>query len=135
MGKINYYAVFMTALVAFVMYFIWYGLLFQTHWLELHGLSITQAEEMFNPWYYAIYFVLALVMKGFVAWLFMKLNISSIIDGLKMGLGIWFFIVLLGLAITNMMSYNPFGLTLLDGGALSIDWALTGAIIGGWVKS
>ena len=74
------------------------------------------------------------MVKCFIAWLFLKLNINSVIGGLKISLGIWFFILFLGLAIGNMMSYVPFELTLLDGGILGLDWALSGAIIGGWRK-
>ena len=127
MPEVNYLAVVLAALSAFVLGGLWYSLLFAKPWAALTG----QSDETLKSGNKAVIFggafllnlVAAYVLAMFVGPLGVKFGALA---GLAVGL-CW---VAASLAINYLFERRPFGLWLINGGYFTLQYAVMGAIIG-----
>ena len=127
MPHVNYVAVLLAALSAFLLGGLWYSLLFAKPWATLTG----QSEERLKSGNPALVFggafllnlVAAYVLAMFVGGAGLKF---STLAGLSVGL-CW---VATTLGVNYLFERRPFGLWLINGGYVSLQFTAMGAIIG-----
>jgi hypothetical protein len=127
MPEVNYLAVALAALSAFLLGGLWYSLLFAKPWAALTG----QSEEKLKSGNPAIIFggafllnlVAAYVLAMFIGPLDMKFGALA---GLSAGL-CW---VAVSLGVNYLFERRPLGLWLINGGYFTLQYTAMGAIIG-----
>ena len=127
MPQVNYVAVLLAALSAFLLGGLWYSLLFARPWAALTG----QSEEKLKSGNPVVVFggafllnlVAAYVLAMFVAGTGLKF---AALAGLSVGL-CW---VATTLGINYLFERRPFGLWLINGGYVTLQFTAMGAIIG-----
>jgi hypothetical protein len=133
--KINHLAVLVAVVLQFVLGFLWYGPLFGEPWMGMVGLDTATIEA--NPpgageWITNIFS--AVVSMYVLAWLFTKINVTSLVQGLLIGLLIGFAFVLLSIMTSGMFAKDPYGLAWITGGFTTVGLAVGGAVLGAWKK-
>ena len=133
--KINHLAVLVAVVLQFVLGFLWYGPFFGEPWMGMVGLDMATVEA--NPpgageWITNIFS--AVVSMYVLAWLFTKINVTSLVQGLLIGLLIGFAFVLLSIMTSGMFAKDPYGLAWITGGFTTVGLALGGAVLGAWKK-
>lgn len=127
MPEVNYLAVGLAALSAFVLGGLWYSLLFAKQWAALTG----QSEEKLKSGNPAIVFGGAFLLNliaAFVLAMFIgpkEIHFASL-AGLSVGL-CW---VTASLGVNYLFERRPFGLWLINGGYFTLQFTAMGAIIG-----
>ena len=127
MPQVNYLAIVLAALSAFLLGGLWYSLLFAKPWARLTG----QSEERLksgNPAFvfggaFLLNLVAAYVLAMFVAGTGLKFATFA---GLSVGL-CW---VATTLGVNYLFERRPFGLWLINGGYVTLQFTAMGAVIG-----
>jgi uncharacterized protein DUF1761 len=127
MPEVNYLAVLLAALSAFLLGGLWYSLLFAKPWAALTG----QSEERLKSGNPAIVFggafllnlIAAFVLAMFIGPMGIKF---ATLAGLAVGL-CW---VAVSLGVNYLFERRPFGLWLINGGYFTLQYVAMGAIIG-----
>ena len=136
LAEINYLAVLVAGLVAFLVGGVWYTALFGKLWVRLQGYSEAKIKEMqaamspprFFGGMLLSYLVLALVMALLLA----NFTQPGMLTGAVLGFLLW-----LGpaaaIAMTGYIaSDKPFTLYLIDVGCQLVYLVLMGALLGAW---
>jgi hypothetical protein len=127
MPEVNYLAVLLAALSAFVLGGIWYSAIFGQKWMALTG----QSEETLKSGNPAVIFGGAFVLNLIAAWVLamflgpMPLK-YAVLAGLSVGL-CW---VTASLGVNYLFERRPLGLWLINGGYFTLQFTVMGAIIG-----
>ena len=129
MPEVNYLAVALAALSAFVLGGLWYSpLLFANKWAALTGLS----EEKLKSGSMAMIFGGAFLLNLVAAWMF-AVFLAGVTDvkltaayGLAAGL-CW---VATSFGVSYLFERRPFGLWLINAGYFTLQFTLMGAILG-----
>lgn len=127
MPEVNYLAVLLAALSAFVLGGIWYSAIFSQKWMALTG----QSEETLKSGNPAVIFGGAFVLNLIAAWVLamflgpMPLRYAAL-AGLSVGL-CW---VAASLGVNYLFERRPLGLWLINGGYFTLQFTAMGAIIG-----
>ena len=128
MPEVNYLAVALAALSAFLLGGLWYSVLFGKQWMALTG----QSEEKLKSGNPAIVFGGAFVLNLLAA-LVLAMFIGRDADlqfataaGLAVGL-CW---VATSLGVNYLFERRPLGLWLINGGYFTLQFTLMGAILG-----
>ncbi len=128
MPEVNYLAVGLAALSAFLLGGLWYSALFGKQWARLSG----QSEETLKSGNMALIFGGSLLLNLIAAWVF-AMFIGPAPDikfataaGFAAGL-CW---VTTALGVTYLFERRPLGLWLINGGYQTIQFTLFGAILG-----
>jgi hypothetical protein len=130
--KINHVAVWVIVVLAQLIPAIWYGI-FSTQWLQMNNLTEEMAMSGGNTPYF-VSVISSIAFAYMLAWVFVRMGVSSFIDGLKTGLIIGFPIAIMGTMVVNMFSLRPYALAWIDGGQQLIIWLIAGSLLGGWRK-
>lgn len=133
--KINYLAVLVAVILQFGLGFLWYGPLFGDPWMEMVGLDAATVEA--NPPGAGIWIsnaIAAAISMCVLAWLFVKLNVKSLLRGIWIGFVIGFSFVLLSIMISGFYSDDPYWLAWITGGNTTVGLMLGGAVLGVWPK-
>ncbi|QGY43651.1 DUF1761 family protein [Maribellus comscasis] len=130
---VNFLAVLVSALSAFVIGWLWYGPLFGKQWMKLNGFTEEQLKEgggMSMPLIMIINYV-ATVLAAFAIAIFIGAE-SNMSFGIFAGFIIAIFWI--GTSRLNDVLYErkPFGLFLINVGYYLVIYVLMGAIIGAW---
>ena len=134
--KINHLAVLVAVVLQFVFGSLWYGnVLFGEAWMGMVGLDMATIEA--DPpgaeeWITNI--VSAVISMYVLAWLFTRINVTSWLQGLLIGLLIGFAFVLLSIMTSGMFAKDPYGLAWITGGFTTAGLAIGGAVLGAWKK-
>jgi hypothetical protein len=132
---INFLAVLVAAVAAFLLGAIWYSpLLFAKQWMQVHGYTPEKLKAMQaqTKRAYAISFVSLLVMAAVMAMLIAIIHMSSVTAGIKLGVLCWVgFAATIGL-MANMYSDKPLKAFLLDAGYQLVYFVAMGAILAAW---
>jgi hypothetical protein len=133
--KINHLAVLVAVVLQFVLGFLWYGPIFGEPWMGMVGLDMATVEA--NPpgageWITNIFS--AVVSMYVLAWLFTKIPVTSLLQGLGVGLLIGFSFVLLSIMTSGMFAKDPYGLAWITGGFTTVGLGIGGAVLGAWKK-
>ncbi len=133
--KINHLAVLVAIVLQFVLGFLWYDPLFGKAWMGMVGLDMATIEA--DPagaeeWITNIFS--AIVSMYVLAWLFIKMNVDTLVKGCLYGLLIGFSFVLLSIMTSGMFAKDPYGLAWITGGFTTLGLAVGGAVLGAWKK-
>ncbi|HTU10836.1 MAG TPA: DUF1761 domain-containing protein [Allosphingosinicella sp.] len=128
MPDVNYLAVVLAALSAFVLGGLWYSpLLFAKPWVRLTG----QSEEVLKSGSMAMIFggaFLAALVSAFVFAMFAR-HITDIDDGASFGFATGLGIAGASLALNYFFERRPLGLWLINGGYFTAQFTLYGVIL------
>jgi hypothetical protein len=131
--KTNYLALVACGVANALLGMGWYGI-FADKWMAGHGITEEMVENMANPGMtYGLSFAVAVISAWILNWLFQRMNVNDWMDGAKTGAAIGLF-GLLGTIVANMYALKSFELSFVDGGFVLLQFAVFGAIIGGWQK-
>ncbi len=133
--EINFLAVFVVAVVAFLLGAVWYSpLLFAKQWMQVHGYTPEKLKAMQaqTKRAYAVSFVSLLVLAGALAILVAITHMLSAIAGIMLGVLCWLgFAATIGL-MANMYSDKPLKAFLLDAGYQLVYFVVMGGILAAW---
>jgi hypothetical protein len=127
--KINYFAVIVSAVIFFLLGWVWYGVLFSSLWMQYTGITMDQAptgSEMAMQMggsfiaYFITFYCLAHVNHAF--------QVKDVKGALQSGFWTWLGFIATVLFVMNLYQLKPFGLWLIDAGYWGIG-LITGAII------
>jgi hypothetical protein len=135
-ASINYLAVLVAGLIAFLIGGVWYTALFGKQWVKLHGYSEAKIKEMqaamspprFFGGMLLCYFVLALVM----ALLLTGFSEPSALTGAGLGFLLWLGPTAAVAMTGHIASDKPLALYLIDVGCQLLYLILMGAVLGAW---
>ena len=135
-SEINWLAVVVAAVVAFLVGGVWYQALFGKLWLRLHAFTPEQEREMKAlrppPLFFGGMIVSYLVLALVLALLIGAMPEKSALSGAALGVLVW-----LGpaaaIGMTGWLASNKsFGIYLIDIGCELVYLVLMGLILGGW---
>lgn len=133
-ASLNWLAVVVAAVAAFLIGGLWYGLIFGKAWVALHGYSEEQVKAMAES--QALSFglmFLADVIGAIVLALFIDaMEITTAANGIIIGLMAWLGFVVVSEAKNNVAHRKPLKAFALDIGYSMFVLAAMGAILGGW---
>lgn len=133
--KINHAAILVSVIVLFAIGFLWYGVLFGDQWMRMVELDMAEAEgESGNAGIWITNLVATVVPLYVLAWLFLKLNVASGLEGAGIGLLIGFAFIFLSRMTSDMFAQNPYGLSWIVGGNSMVNLTVAGFILGAWKK-
>ncbi len=130
---INLFAVGAAVVASMIIPAAWY-FLFGPQWMDGNELTEQMIRNNAGPLPYIIALIASIVTVFTMAWLFVRLSVESVLNGVLTALllGLAFYVV--SLATQNVFSLRPQSLTLIDGGAILVSMVVSGAILGGWRK-
>ncbi len=132
LAAINWLAVAVSTISAFVLGGIWYGPVFGKAWQRLEGLSDEEVQGGNMPMIFGGAFLLTLVMATTLALLMQLHPAPALLSGLTMGGLLGLTLIATSLGIGYLFSRNPFALWLIDAGYMVALMAMMGAILGAW---
>ncbi len=135
-ANVNILAVFVAALVTFVLGAFWYSpLLFAKQWMQAQGYTPEKLETMKKQGItrgYLVSLLCYLVMAYVVALLASYTNSTSVAQGLWLGFLAWLgFAATIGL-IANMFSDKPIAAWVIDAGYQLAYLLIMGAVLSVW---
>ena len=133
--KINHLAVLVSVVWMFALGFLWYGPLFGEQWMEMVGLTMEDAEA--NPPGAGVWItnmVSSIAPIYLIAWLFVRMDVTSGVKGLILGFVFGFVFNLLPSMSNGMFSGDPYMLAWIQGGFQTVGWSVVGCILGVWTK-
>lgn len=129
MPAVNWLAVIAAALSMFVIGGLWYGPLFARPWQRAAGLSDEQLKTGNMPVIFGVALVLSLIMAA---------NLAFFVNGLPLGTTVLYAVAAglgwaaLGLSTVALFERRPLSYHLINGGYLTIAFAVMGLILGLW---
>src|SRR4051812_45869689 len=127
MPEVNYLAVALAALSAFLLGGLWYSLLFARQWARLTG----QSEEKLKSGNPALVFGGAFLLNLVAAFvLAMFIGPASSKFGALAGLSVGLCWAATSLGVNYLFERRPLGLWLINGGYCTVQFTAMGAIIG-----
>ena len=129
MPAVNWLAVVAAALSMFVIGGLWYGPLFAKPWQRAAGLSDEQVKSGNMPLIFGLAFVLSLLMAA---------NLAFFVNGLPLGTTIGYSVAAglgwaaFGLGVVALFERRPLSYHLINGGYLTVSFAVMGLILGLW---
>lgn len=133
--KINHLAAVVCIVLLHILGFLWYGFLFAEQWMAMVGTdqaTMENADPEIGIW--ITNFVAIVVPVYVLAWLFTKLNVTSGLRGAGLGLLISFSFHHLTEMNGNGFAGSPYGLAWITGGYSMVSMAISGFILGAWIK-
>lgn len=133
-SQLNWLAVAVAVVTAFVIGGVWYGVLFVKPWVRLHKYSDEQVKAMAKTQaqsfgiFIIMDFIAAVVMSLFVA----NLEIASVAGGLALGFLLWLGFVAVDQAKQNAAHRKPLPAFAIDASFTLAVLLAMGAIIGAW---
>jgi ABC-type phosphate/phosphonate transport system permease subunit len=131
--KMNFLAVLVAIVFQFVLGFLWYGPLFGEPWMEMVGLDAATVEA--NPPGAGIWIsnvISAALAMLVLAWLFVKLDVRTLLKGVWIGFMLGFAFMLMPVMISGMYADHPYWLAWITGGNTVVGLMIGGAVLGSW---
>lgn len=133
--KVNHLAVGVAVVLQFVLGFLWYGPLFGDPWMAAVGLDMAAIEaDPAGAGEWMTNIVSSVVSMYVLAWLYTKIPVTSLVQGLFLGLLIGFAFVLLSAMGNGMFAKDPYELAWITGGYTTVGLGVGGAVFGAWKK-
>lgn len=129
---LNHFAVIVSALLYMALSATWYGL-FQAPWMEMTGIT-QEAAENAGVVPFIVGFVGALILFYALAFLFLRLRVTSAVTGMLTASLIWLAFVLTQVLTNDLFSLRPAALALINAGSVFVAMLAGGAILGAWKK-
>ena len=136
MSGARHLAVWIAAIVFFILGAIWYTLL-SAPWLAAIGKTMEQmtSDQAGSPLPYIIGFVALLVMCYTLAWLIERLQATTFAGGMGLGAAIAVGFISANLALNYGFEWRAVTLWVINAVYAIVGLAIAGAIIGGWKRS
>lgn len=131
--RINYLAVFVSAIVYFVLGAVWYGA-FAHPWQALEGITDAQIAAHASPLPYVAGFIAALIVCYALAHVVARFGSDSIATGASTGLFLGVAFVLTTTLINYQFEFRPTALALINAGYPVVGMILAGAILAAWQR-
>lgn len=133
--KINHLAVWICIVLMHGFGFLWYGPLFGEKWMAFVGYDqATMEQESMSASLWILNTVAIIAPIYLLAWLFVKLRVTTGAQGALIAFLIVFCVYHLPLMNGNMFARLPYGLAWITGGYSLVWLTVTGFILGTWVK-
>jgi Protein of unknown function (DUF1761) len=132
--KTNYAAVFVSALVYWILGAVWFGVLFSKPWMALEHVTEEQARSMNPVLPYVISFVLNLLIAFVLAQICAWRNANSAGRGAAVGILMWIGFLGPVTYTTYMYEMRPKELFAINEFYSLVGLCLMGAILGAWTK-
>lgn len=132
---VNFLAVLVSAVVAFLLGAVWYSpLFFAKQWIEIHADTPQKLKALRAgaKKAYAVSFACLLVMAAAMAMLVAITNMSTAFAGIKLGVLCWLGFAATAGLLANLYSDKPVKSFLLDAGYQLLYFAVMGAILAAW---
>ena len=131
-GALNWVAVVVSALSAFMIGALWYGPLFGKAWQSLSGLSDEDIQQGHPAKIYGGALVLNLVAAFGMAMVMQLHPAPDLGSGFNVGLLIGLAFVATSFGINYLFASKPLFLYLIDAGYMVVLMSVMGAILGAW---
>ena len=129
----NWFAVVVAGVSAFILGGVWYGPLFSKRWQLLVELSDEEIASGNPVIRFGLSFVMTLIVSiALAAVMPSLLSAPALLNGMLLGAGLSLFFVATSFAINYLFARRPLALYAIDVGYLVLMFALMGAILGGW---
>ncbi|HET7108436.1 MAG TPA: DUF1761 domain-containing protein [Candidatus Acidoferrum sp.] len=132
--KTNYAAVFVSALVYWLLGAVWFGMLFSKPWMALENITMEQAKSMNPVLPYVVSFLLNLLIAYFLAQVCIWRNANSASRGASVGVLLWIGFIGPITYTTYMYEMRPKELFAINQFYPLAGMVLMGAILGAWTK-
>ncbi len=130
--RINHIAVWVVILLQQGVDLVWYGLL-RNKWMQLLAKQAIDFEAT-SVFAYVVSIAGEIAACYVTAWVFTKLNIDNLRDGVLLAALLWVGYTFFPLAQTDLFSLRPIELSLINGGGVLADALVCGAMLGAWRK-
>jgi hypothetical protein len=133
--KINPWAVLVAIVAQFALGSLWYGPLLGNPWMEMVGLDMETVQA--NPPGAGIWIsnIFSAALAMFVlAWLFVKLGVRTVMNGIGIGFLIGVTFNLMPIMISGFYADSPYWLAWITGGNTTVGLMIGGGILGGWKR-
>lgn len=127
MKGINWVGVIVALVVSQAVGFVWYGLVFEQQWIALSGVNPDSANGLAMVWGAVQNLVVAIGL----AWLTARTGMTGWVNGAMAGLIACVFFGLATMSLRFIYGADNGGLIPIDGGYMLIQYALSGALVGG----
>ena len=126
--ELNWLAILLAAVSAFVLGGLWYGPLFGKAWMKYSGMTEERAKQANMAKVFGLSFLLSFAAAAvFAAFLGPDIDVTQ---GATYGFSAGLFWVAGALGINYLFEQKPLGLWLVNGGYSTVMFTLFGAIIG-----
>ena len=132
LGALNWVAVVVSALSAFVIGGLWYGPLFGKAWQSLSGLTDEDIQQGHPAKIYGGAFVLTLVAAIGIGMLLQLHPAPDLAIGFKVGILVGVAFVATSFGINYLFASKPLRLYLIDAGYMVVLMAVIGTVLGAW---
>ena len=123
----EFVSVLAAAITIWIIGAIWYGVASKP-WMAASGVTAEQANAM-NKLIYLASFVVFIFLAGFMRYVWARMGVASISEGLVMGACVGAFFGLPWMAVNNMYTGRPVMLTIIDGAYAVMGLAAGGAVL------
>lgn len=130
MPAVNWLAVIAAAISMFVIGGVWYSALFQKAWMAANGFTDDDMKRGSPPVIFGVAFVLSLLMASNLAFLVAGVPDLGAIIGYSVAAGLGF--AAFGLSLVAMFERRPLSYHLINGGYVTVAFAVMGLILGVW---
>ncbi|MFY7998115.1 MAG: DUF1761 domain-containing protein [Candidatus Kapaibacteriota bacterium] len=130
--RINHLAVMAVILIQQGIDVAWYSLL-RNKWMQLLAKQAIDFEAT-SVFAYVVSFAGEVASCYITAFIFTKLNIDNVRDGILLAALLWLGYTIFPLAQTDLFSLRPIGLSLINGGGVLLNAIACGAMLGAWKK-
>ena len=130
MPEVNWLAVVAAALSMFALGGLWYGPLLAKPWQRAAGLGDDQLKSGNLPVIFGVAFLLSVLMAANLAFFVAGVSGLGAIIGYAVAAGLGW--SALGLSVVALFERRPLSYHLINGGYLTIAFALMGLILGLW---
>lgn len=131
--RVNPFAILISVILSMVISAVWYGY-WADPWMLHNELNERIINENFSPIPYIIALISSTCIFSIMAWIFTKIPVTNALQGFLIG-GLFACIFHYSVLMTqNAFSFTSIELTLIDGGAVILGWAIGGMILGVWKK-
>lgn len=133
--KINHLAVWVAIILQFVLGFLWYGPFFGEPWMNMVGLdmdAIMADPAGAGDWITNI--IASVAGVYLLAFLFIKMNVDTLVKGTIYGFLIGFVFVLLSEKTSGAFAKYDYWLPWITGGFTTVGLTIAGAILGAWTR-
>lgn len=133
LSELNWLAVVVAAVSAFVLGGLWYGPIFGTAWQQQLGLSDEQIASGNTALIFGGSFVLSLVISiGLAGLISAVIPAPALVSGLLLGLEISIVFVAASFGINYLFARHSLALFGIDAGYMILMFTTMGAILGAW---
>lgn len=132
--RINTLAIFLAAIVYWLLGALWYGVLFSKPWMALEHLSMEDAKGMNPVLPYIVTFLLNLLIAYVISLIAIWRNVNTAAKGASLGILLWIGFLGPVTFTTYMYEMRPMQLFAINEFFPLFGFCIMGAIIGGWTK-